>query len=237
MNESSGARVPGTPGDGAAGTKTNGIVDKVRDTAAAQLTNQKNRATDGLGSVVQAVRQSTQQLRDQDHDVIARYVEQAADQIERVSQQIRNKEVGELMSDVQRLARRQPALFIGGAFALGLIGARFFKSSARDQFDDNYPTSSQPGLWRGDENEYRGYAQAGGATSYATADVSRVHDYQSSGALGEEFGSQPASTGTPGVSSGGTLDSTLGTTSETPTGSRGASTAGRTRRGTQSERS
>lgn len=106
-----------------------GIVDRVRERATAQLSSQKDRATDGIGSIAQAVRQSTQQLRDQQHDTIAQYVEKAADQLERFSAQLRNRDITDLMQDVQRFARQQPALFIGSAFAIGLIGARFLKSS------------------------------------------------------------------------------------------------------------
>jgi hypothetical protein len=108
----------------------NGIVGRIRDTAAAQLNSQKEKATQGLGTVASAVRESTQNLRSQQHDVAARYVEQAADQIERFSSRLREKDVMELLSDAQQLARRRPALFVGAAFALGLIGARFLKSSA-----------------------------------------------------------------------------------------------------------
>src|SRR4051794_6295424 len=54
---------------------TSGLMDKVRNGAAAQLSTQKDRATDGIGSVVQAVRQSTQHLRDTQHDTIAQYVD------------------------------------------------------------------------------------------------------------------------------------------------------------------
>jgi hypothetical protein len=107
-----------------------GIASKVRERATAQLSTQKDRATDGLGSVAQAVRQTTEQLRNQQHDKVARYAEQAAEQIERFSQRLREKDVGELLNDAQRLARRRPALFVGGAFAIGLLGARFLKSSA-----------------------------------------------------------------------------------------------------------
>ena len=60
-----------------------GIVDRVRERATAQLSSQKDRATDGLGSVAQAVRQSTKHLRDNKQDAIANYVEKAADQIDR----------------------------------------------------------------------------------------------------------------------------------------------------------
>jgi len=143
-------------------------VDRVRDKAAAQLSSQKDRATDGLGSVAQAVRQSTQQLRDQKHDTIAGYVEQAADQIEKFSQRLRDKDVGELLDDAQRLARRQPAVFIGSAFALGVIGARFLKSSSEDDRDFSRRSSVKEGSYRG--GEYRTRMSSGtGTPSYATA--------------------------------------------------------------------
>ncbi len=115
------------------GDAQNGIMSRVRERATAQLSTQKDRATDGLGSVAQAVRQSTQHLRDHKQDAIAQYVEKAADQIDRFSTQLKNRDVNELVNDVQRFARSQPALFVGSAFALGVIGARFLKSSADDQ--------------------------------------------------------------------------------------------------------
>jgi len=118
-------------------TQSSGVMDKVKERAAAQLSAQKEKATDGLGSVAQMVRQGTQQLRDQQHDTLAGYVEKAADQIDRLSQQLRDKDVSELVDDAQRLARRRPGAFIGSAFALGVIGARFFKSSS-SQRDAEY---------------------------------------------------------------------------------------------------
>lgn len=121
-------------------------MDRVRERATAQLSTQKDRATDGLGSVAQAVRQSTQHLRDNKHDGIAQYVDKAADQIDRVSTGLRNRDVTELVSDVQRFARRQPALFIGSAFAIGIIGARFLKSSSDTRHYrtlESYGTSSR----------------------------------------------------------------------------------------------
>ena len=111
-------------------TSQGGLVERVRERATAQLENQKGRATDGMGSVAQAVRQSTRQLRDQQHDTIAQYVEKAADQLDRFSTRLREKNISELVDDVQRFARQQPALFIGAAFAAGLCGARFLKSSS-----------------------------------------------------------------------------------------------------------
>jgi ElaB/YqjD/DUF883 family membrane-anchored ribosome-binding protein len=106
-----------------------GIISRLREGATARVSQQKDTATKGLGSIAQAARSTTQQLREQQHDTIAEYIEQAAERLERFSSNLNSRSVSDLMSDVQRFARRQPALFVGAAFAAGLLGARFLKSS------------------------------------------------------------------------------------------------------------
>ena len=147
-----------TSATGDAQKNNGGIVNRVKESAAAQLTTQKNRGTDALGQVANAVRSSTQKLREERHETIAGYIDNAADQIDNWSRRLREKDIDELVSDVQRLARRQPAVFIGSAFALGLVGARFFKSSRQ-------------------QNEY-GYGNESRRTRYGgTTGPSTVHDY------------------------------------------------------------
>jgi hypothetical protein len=71
-------------------------------------------------------------LRQQDQGTfVAQYADKMADQVERFSNQLRDKDVEQFISDAQDLARRQPGIFIGGAFALGVFLARFIKSSSR----------------------------------------------------------------------------------------------------------
>ena len=124
-----------------------GIMDKVRQGATTQLGSQKDKATDGIGTVAQAVRQTSQQLRGQQHDTIANYIDQAAQQLEQFSTRLRDKDVGELMRDAQQFARRRPAVFVTSAFALGLLGARFLKSSRDGEYENNgrnsYASSSR----------------------------------------------------------------------------------------------
>jgi hypothetical protein len=105
------------------------LMNTVKERATTQLDTQKSRATDGLSVIAGAVRQTTQQLRNEHHDGLAQYVGRAADQLERFSNAIRDKDVDELLRDARQLARKQPALFIGGSFAVGLLAARFLKSS------------------------------------------------------------------------------------------------------------
>ena len=77
------------------------------------------------------MRQSTQQLRDNRHETIAQYVEQAVDRVEQFADRLKQKDVDELVRDAQQFARRNPALFVGAAFGVGMVAARFLKSSNR----------------------------------------------------------------------------------------------------------
>jgi hypothetical protein len=151
------------------------LMDTVKERANSQFDVQKGRATDGLAAIAGAVRQSTQQLRNDQHDGLAQYVEKAADQLERLSSTLRNKSADELMKDVRQLARRQPALFIGGSFAVGLLAARFIKSSRRDDsaVDHGWPPS-------------RTYSTSSGARDIPARDFVNDVDRNSIGALGGE---------------------------------------------------
>jgi len=122
-----------------------GLIDKVKQGAEAQLSTQKDRATEGIGNVVDAVRQSTRHLRENQHETIAEYVDQAAGHLERWSNQLKEKNVGEILQEAQQLARRRPAVFIGTAFAVGLLGARFLKSSRDRQSSSSSAFRSRTG--------------------------------------------------------------------------------------------
>jgi hypothetical protein len=133
-------------------TGSTGLIDKVKQGATSQLSTQKDRATEGIGSVVEAVRQSSQQLRDNQHDTLAQYVDQAVGQLERFSNRLKEKNVGEILQEAQQLARRRPAVFIGSAFAIGLLGARFLKSSRDGQ--SGYRGDGRSAYGRGERDVY-----------------------------------------------------------------------------------
>jgi hypothetical protein len=106
-----------------------GLMHSIQQQASSALSSQKDRAADGIKSVIDAVRQTGESLREK-NGTIAGYADSAASQLERLSTQLRDRDVSELMDEVSAFARRQPALFIGGGVALGLVAARFLKSSA-----------------------------------------------------------------------------------------------------------
>lgn len=133
---------PHTMGNGGSGSSSGrGVVDQAQDIvgqvadqarqqAKTQLGTQKVHAAEGLGSVAHAVTAVGQQLREQDRGALAQYTDQFAEQLEGFSRYLREKDIDDLVDDAQQLARRQPALFLGGAFALGVLAARLLKTSS-----------------------------------------------------------------------------------------------------------
>jgi hypothetical protein len=112
---------------------TGEIVSQVQQRASSQLTQQKDTAASELTNVANAVRQLRHTLEGEQSGPIARYVadygDKAAEQIERLGAYLREQDPRRLLDDVQNFGRRQPALLLGGAFLLGLAGARLIKSS------------------------------------------------------------------------------------------------------------
>jgi len=109
------------------------VASQARDTAQGRLSSGKERAAQSVGTVADALRHTGQHLRLQDEESLPEYIDRAAEKLESVSGYLRNKELRDVMGDVESFARREPAIFIGGAFALGLLGGRFLKSSAVGQ--------------------------------------------------------------------------------------------------------
>lgn len=105
------------------------VAAKVQETAKEKLNAQKGNAAASLRGVANALHSTSSTLEHEDQGAIAGYTNQFADQIESMADYISNRNLGELLEDVQDFARRQPELFIGGAFALGVLAARFLKSS------------------------------------------------------------------------------------------------------------
>ena len=113
---------------------SSGLLGGIQQRVTSRVDEQKNRAADGLGGIADVIRTAGNELRGE-NEALASYVDMASDQMRRFADQIRERGVGEMMDDVGQFARRRPALFVGGAFLVGLGLARFLKSTA-DRNDD-----------------------------------------------------------------------------------------------------
>jgi hypothetical protein len=81
--------------------------------------------------VAEALCSAGESLDRSQNRVIARYVEQAAGQVEGLSRTLRNRRWNELLAETEDLARRQPTLFVLGAVATGFVLGRLLWSSTR----------------------------------------------------------------------------------------------------------
>ena len=108
-------------------------LQRARDRAGSSLGESKTQVADQFGTVAEALRRTTEHLRSEDQQRIAGLTETVARQVDQVANYLRNKDARAMRTDMENLARRQPALVLGSALVLGLIGARFLKSSQREK--------------------------------------------------------------------------------------------------------
>lgn len=119
MPDGTRAPVAGTPGD---------MMAQVQEQVRPQIESQKDRVADQVGMVANALRQTGQNLNRDEAGPLADYADRGAEQIEQFSQYLRNHDLTDLVGEVEDFARRQPTLFMAGAFGLGLLAARFLRS-------------------------------------------------------------------------------------------------------------
>lgn len=108
--------------------------------AESAIDEKKANLASGLTSVADSLHQATENLREQDDQIgitklTAKYGDELANQIERISGYFENKDPREMIKDVEGFARRNPEIFLGAAFTLGLLAARFLKSSGSGRSD------------------------------------------------------------------------------------------------------
>ena len=105
------------------------LAEQAKQQATSQIAAQKERASSSLSSISKALHDASGTLRDEDQGAVAGYVDDAANQLAQFADVLQNRSAGELLDEAKRYARREPALFLGGAMVIGLFGARFLKSS------------------------------------------------------------------------------------------------------------
>ena len=91
----------------------------------------KQRAAEQVGGVAEAVRAAARSLERSQIPTAARYVDRAAVQVEDFARALRERRWGELIGDIDYVARRQPVLFVFGAVAVGFLVGRFLAVSTQ----------------------------------------------------------------------------------------------------------
>lgn len=94
----------------------------------ATVTEQKAVGADYVGNVANIIRRTAYEF-DGDIPQAGHYIRKAAAQLENVSDAMRNKDMSQIVGNVQDFARKQPTAFFGAAVLLGFAAVRFLKSA------------------------------------------------------------------------------------------------------------
>ncbi len=105
------------------------MANTAKDKVEAAVSERKSLGADYIGSIAQATGRAAHEF-EAELPQAAHYIRQASEQIQGVADTVRERDVRELVGEVQEFARRQPTLFFGGAVVLGFAALRFLKSSA-----------------------------------------------------------------------------------------------------------
>lgn len=121
---------------------------------------QANAATE-MKDVASALRHAAEDLRQGSPQ--ERTLSQIANGIADASEAIRDKDLGEIVSDMGTFARRNPAVFLGGAALLGFAVTRFAKAS--DSRDGGMTATSTPQSYGASRSTYGTQGTQGPASS------------------------------------------------------------------------
>jgi hypothetical protein len=114
---------------------------RVRDEVDRRSTQAGEQAT----TVADAIRQASQQLREQGQDGAAKPIEQAADRVESAGRWLRDSDGDRILGDVEDFGRRNPLAVVAGGVAIGFALSRLLKASSTQRYQSGRSTSTSTG--------------------------------------------------------------------------------------------
>jgi hypothetical protein len=103
--------------------------DRIKNLTRNVAEQQKRAGADQIGGVADAMEAAAGTLEGQ-MPLAAGYIEDVAKQLDTMASALRERSVDDMLGNVADFARKQPALFFGGAVAAGFALSRVAKSSA-----------------------------------------------------------------------------------------------------------
>jgi hypothetical protein len=148
-----------------AGQRASQLVERGADIGFQQADRGLDQAASGVESVADSIRRvSTDMMVEQPQ--IAEFASTAADQAAALAGYLRENDMRQIVGNVESFARRQPLLFIGGAFLIGVAASRFIKAAggpgqAQDAGNrSGYATSYDIGTGRASRDGGQGHIES-----------------------------------------------------------------------------
>jgi len=103
------------------------VADQAKSAVGNRLTERTTKSAAELSEFADALRHTSRRL---EGNLVAPLIASTADRVERISDALDNTDVRAIVERVEDFARREPLLFLGSAFAAGVLGARFLRSGS-----------------------------------------------------------------------------------------------------------
>ena len=143
--------------------KAEELAHKAGDMARSRAAEEKDRVASGIRTVADALRRGAKDLPEEGRSY-GKFVDAVADRAEGLSRYLEDRDVDDMAREARRFAREHTGVVLSGAFALGLLGARFLKSSGDEVSADRWVSRgySSDGPYESGYRTSGGYAQTGG---------------------------------------------------------------------------
>ena len=172
--------------------------EKLKEQSRGFLNEQKGRVGAQIQTYSAAARRAAERLEHDSDTNLAEYVSTAAKRLDQLGRRIQERDLGQLVNDVEGMARRRPEVFFGAMFVAGLAAARFLKASKQRRQRDQYGSGGQLASRHPDRAMPRGNFASRQGTEFSSAS-------RASEATGGVAGSPTRSPGyETGAQSGGT---------------------------------
>ncbi len=109
-----------------------GFVSQAQDTVRKVANTSKDRATDALGELAGMIEEVAKTIDSKVGGTYGDYARKASGSITGVADNLKAKDVDELLDDAREFVRTQPAVAIGAAAAVGFMLTRLIKSGRDD---------------------------------------------------------------------------------------------------------
>ena len=109
--------------------------DKAGDKAREYANTGKDKATDLLDSLSQTVTDLAKSVDERLGTSYGDYARKAADAVSGAAGMLKDKDIDDLVTDTREFVRKQPAIAIGAAAAVGFLLTRLVKAGSNDRDD------------------------------------------------------------------------------------------------------
>lgn len=119
-------------------TQSEALLSQASERSRGFLESQKEQTATHFESIAKALHRTADQLDSEGETLMGHYAGQTAATLDRMAGDLKRNDVSSVLGKVENYAREQPALFVGGALAAGILLSRFIRSSGSAAMEERY---------------------------------------------------------------------------------------------------